>query len=106
MLAATVVLAGVAIPQDLLPPGVLLLSRIKRHVKEELERLPNISCLETVERQYRPAGGKLRLLDTIRLEVLTNGDQEFYASPGDRRFSQQHPISYAGGGALGDGLLG
>jgi hypothetical protein len=99
------ILAGVAIPQDL-PPGVLLLSRVKRHIKEELERLPNISCLETVRREYQPARGKMRPLDTVRLEVLTDGNKELFASPGDRKFSEGHPISYAGAGALGDGYFG
>lgn len=102
---AAVILARVAISQDL-PPEVLLLSRVKNHVKEELRHLPNISCLETVQREYQPAKGKMRPLDTVRLEVLTNGDKELFASPGDRKFSERHPISYAGSGMLGDGLFG
>src|SRR5438309_2117724 len=64
----SLLLAGVAFPQDLLPPGVLLLSRVKRHTAEELSRLPNISCLETVQREYQPPNGKMRTLDTVRLE--------------------------------------
>ena len=44
-LAISFVLPLVAWPQDLLPPGVLLLSKVKRHVKEELARLPDIICL-------------------------------------------------------------
>ena len=68
--------------------------------------MPNISCLETVERAYQPAQGKMRPLDTVRLEVLTNGDRELFASPGDRKFSARHPISYAGSGVLGDGFFG
>jgi len=102
---AGLIAAGVAIPQDL-PPDLLLLSRVKRHIKEELQRLPNISCLETVQREYQPAKGKLRPLDTVRLEVMTNGEKEFFASPGDRKFSEQQPIGYAGSGALGNGSFG
>src|SRR2546427_13009506 len=93
-LAAGLALPAAALPQDLLPPGVLLLSRVKRHVKQELARLPNISCLETVEREYQPAGGKLRALDTVRLEVLANGDHRPYASPGEAKFSEPHAIRY------------
>src|SRR5580704_19284193 len=44
---AAVIFAGVVVSQDL-PPGVLLLSRAKNQAKEELRRLENISCLETV----------------------------------------------------------
>ena len=71
-LSAGLVLAGAAIPQDL-PPGVLLFSRIQRHIREELQHLPDISCLETVRREHRPPNGELRSLDTVRLEVLSTG---------------------------------
>lgn len=102
---AAVIFAGMAIPQDL-PPGVLLLSRVKHHIQEELKKLPNITCLETVQREYQPPRGKMRPLDTICLEVLTNGHKELFASPGDRKFSARHPISHAGSGVLGNGLFG
>ncbi|HTD43810.1 MAG TPA: hypothetical protein VK687_06495, partial [Bryobacteraceae bacterium] len=94
------ILPAAAFAQDL-PPEVLLLSRVRRHVQEELQRLPNISCLETVQREHKPARGKVQPLDTVRLEVLNNGRKELFASPGDRKFSEQHPISYAGSGVLG-----
>jgi hypothetical protein len=99
-------LPTLALPQDLLPPGVLLLSRAKRHVGEELARLPNISCLETVQRERQAANGKPRPLDTVRLEVLTNGKKELYAAPGERKFSEEHPIQYVGSGVIGDGFFG
>jgi hypothetical protein len=92
-------------PQGL-PADVLLLSRVRRHVKEELQRLPNISCLETVERAHKPKNGKMQPLDTVRLEVLTNGTKELYASPGDRKFSDTPPIEWVGSGVLGNGFFG
>ena len=86
---------------------MLLLSRVKNHVKkEELRHLPNISCLETVQGDFQPAKGKMRPLDTVRLEVLTDGGKELFASPGGRKFSERHPISYAGSGMLRDGFSG
>jgi hypothetical protein len=42
-----VILAVPAITQDL-PPGILLLSRVKAHMRDELQRLATISCVETV----------------------------------------------------------
>jgi hypothetical protein len=102
--AAWLIAAGVAIPQDL-PPGVLLLSRVKRHVREELQRLENISCLESVQREHQPPKGKMRPLDTICLEVLFNGDKELFMSPGGRKFSEEHPISYVGSGMIGTGVF-
>jgi hypothetical protein len=100
------VLSATALPQSLLPPDVLLLSRIKRHVKEELARLPNISCIETVQREHQAANGKLRPLDSVRLEVLTNGSKELYAAPGERKFTEEHPIQFVGSGVIGDGFFG
>jgi hypothetical protein len=96
---------AVAMAQDL-APEVLLLSRVKRHIHEELQKLPNISCLETIEREHQPANGRMRRLDTVRLEVLTTGYSELFASPGERRFSSGHPISYVGSGMLGEGFFG
>src|SRR5690242_8270145 len=102
--ALVLALAALAAAQDdLLPPGVLLLSRVKRHVAAELDQLPNISCLETVQREHQVPKGKLVPLDTVRLEVLTNGKKELYAAPGDRKFSEDHPIHYIGSGVIGDG---
>jgi len=80
-------LAWAAAAQSLLPPGALLLARVKVHMRAELARLPNCSCLETVRRDHQPAGGTMRPLDTIRLEVLYSDHHELYASPGDRGFS-------------------
>ena len=86
-----------------LPPGTLLLARVKAHMREELARLPNCSCLETVHRDHQPAGGKMRPLDTVRLEVLYSEGHELYASPGDRGFGDNHPIDFAGSGTIGNG---
>jgi hypothetical protein len=103
---AGLIITRMACPQEL-PPGVLLLSRIENHIKDEFQRLVTVSCLETVQREaQRPRAKMMRPLDTIRLEVLTNGDQELFASPGDRKFSEQHPLTYAGSGMLGNGLFG
>ena len=72
-------------------------------MREELARLPNCSCLETVRRDHQPAGGKMQPLDVIRLEVLYSDHHEYFASPGDRRFSEDHPSAFTGGGTIGNG---
>src|SRR5690348_5453492 len=105
IIGAVLIVAATALADDL-PAGVLLLSGVKIHIKQELRRLDAVSCLETVERGVQSPNGKMRPLDTIRLEVLTNGIKELFASPGDRNFSEKHPLSFAGGGTLGDGLFG
>ena len=108
LIAAAMVMAASADAQDqdLFPPGVLLLSRVQRHAKEEIARLPNISCLETLQREHQAPGGKLRPLDTVRLEVLSNGSHELYAAPGERKFSEGHPVRYVASGVIGDGFFG
>jgi hypothetical protein len=94
---------AVAVGAQDLPPSVLLLARVKEHMRGELARLPNCSCLETVRRDYQPAGGKMRGLDTVRLEVLYSDRHELYASPGDRAFSNHDPIDFVGSGTIGNG---
>src|ERR1019366_6254583 len=81
----------------------LLLARVKAHMRQELARLPNCSCLETVRRDYQPAGGTMRPLDTVRLEVLYSDHRELYASPGERGFVENQPIDFVGSGTIGNG---
>ncbi|HEV2445090.1 MAG TPA: hypothetical protein VGS58_04180, partial [Candidatus Sulfopaludibacter sp.] len=88
-----------------LPPGVLLLSKIKRHVKDELEHLPAYTCLETVQRSDTNAKGKLEPLDTLRLEILYTGRRELYASPGAEVFGEEGPGAFVSGGMIGDGIF-
>jgi hypothetical protein len=101
-----VLAAAAAIPQDL-PPGVLLLSRIKRHVRQEMAALPDYTCLQTTRRFRKNSGTKGQLLpsDTLRLEVLYTGDRELYASPGDRDFHEENPAVFSGGGLTGTGIF-
>lgn len=94
------------LPSQDLPAEVILLSRVKRHIEDELKRLSNISCLETIAREYQPGKGKMRPLDTVRLEVLADGPRELYASPGDRHFSESPPSEWVGSGAIGNGFFG
>ena len=105
VLLGGLILAGAALAEDL-APGVVLLAAIKHHMKEELGRLPNVSCVETVRREFQPAKGKMAPFDTVRLEVHTDGDKELYASPGEREFSSAHPIDYAGSGVMANGYFG
>jgi hypothetical protein len=103
LVAATVTQEG----PDGLPPGILLLSRIKRHVREELARLPDYTCLQTAQRYHKGSGPKdvLKPLDTMRLEVLDTGDKELYAPPGARNFQTEHPGEFTNAGLSGTGVF-
>jgi hypothetical protein len=92
---------------DGLPPGVLLLSRIKRHIREDMAHLPDYTCLQTSQRYQRGAGPKevLKPLDTLRLEVLDSGDKELYAPPGARNFQKDHPGEFTNTGLSGTGVF-
>ena len=45
----------------------------------------------------------MRPLDTVRLEVLYSDRRELYASPGDRRFGDNHPMDFVASGTIGNG---
>ena len=101
------ILAGLALApapaaSDDLPPEFLLLSRIKRHMRGELARLPDYTCLETSQRFQKAAGTRsaMKSLDTVRLEVLYTGKHELFAAPGAGDFREDKPSTFSGGGGL------
>ena len=100
-----ILLVALAAPSQDLPPGTILLARVQAHLRQELAHLADCSCLETVRREYRPTGGRMRPLDTIRLEVLSTGGREMFASPGDRKFKEGHPARFTASGVIGDGFF-
>ena len=106
----SLLLVCVAAPQDL-APDVLLLARIKSHMREELSHIPNYTCLETISRFRKDPGShpeahaKLTSLDTVRLEIVHSNHQEWYGSPGDRSLSVDNPAAFIGGGMIGNGAF-
>jgi hypothetical protein len=114
----SILLVCAAVPQDNLPkassglaPEVLLLSRIKRHLRDELAHIPNYTCLETVSRFRNDSKSPLQThkglerQDTIRLEIVFSDHSEWYGSPGARDLSANSPISFIGGGMIGNGAF-
>ena len=94
-----------------LAPNVLLLGRVKSHMREELSHLPNYTCLETIVRFRNEPGkksqfhGHLSPLDTVRLEIVYSNHREWYGSPGDRKLSADNPTRFIGGGMIGTGAF-
>jgi hypothetical protein len=100
-------LAAAAIqPQDL-APEVLLLSQMRRHVREELQRLPDFTCQETTRRvvAMHRAPEEILTADSVLLEVLFTGQKEMYASPGERTFHAEHQMAFAGSGLTANGVF-
>ncbi len=90
--------------QSGLAPEVLLLARIKVHMEQNLTRLPNYTCVETVERSRRRAPArKFELVDALRLEVAMIGRKELYSWYGENQFQDRDLIDMVGGGAIGNG---
>ena len=92
-------LVPAALAAEDLPPEVLLLSRVKRHIREQVERLPDYTCLQTVARFRQEPGARPAAspTDVVVLEVLNTGSKEMYASPGRARFSRRKSGSIHGG---------
>jgi hypothetical protein len=70
-------------------------------VAQDLESLPEYTCIETVQRFINS-----KPVDTIRLEILFTGKKELYASPGSRSFKDDDPSAFIASGMIGDGMLG
>ncbi|MCX7603338.1 MAG: hypothetical protein N2036_04600 [Bryobacteraceae bacterium] len=91
-------------PLDPLRPETILLARIRSVVSENLARLPDFTCVETIERSQRdPGSRRFRFLDNIRLEVALVEGKELYAWPGSPRFEERDLRDMVGGGAIGTG---
>ncbi len=92
--------------QQDLPPDVLLLAKIKVKMAENLNRLPNYTCEQTVERsRRRTPARKFELLDTVRLEVALVEGKELYGWPGANRIVESE-IGHLVGGTIGNGDFG
>jgi hypothetical protein len=98
--------AGQAPYEPLAPlkPETVLLARIRNVVSENLARLPDFTCVQTIERSQREPGSKrFRFVDNIRLEVALVEGKELYAWPGSPRFEERDLRDMVGGGAIGTG---
>jgi hypothetical protein len=101
LVAARAVAAG-----DDLPPDVILLAHFKQKIRQDLARIPNYTCLETMQRfQRRHASQSFEPVDTVRLEVSSVGGKELFSFPGARRFEDKDVASFVSGGAVGNGIF-
>ena len=67
------------------------MNRIRVKVTSDLSRLPNYTCLETIERSIQePPSKRFQLLDLVRLEVALVDSAEMFAWPGSREGCTSH----------------
>jgi hypothetical protein len=98
-----------------LAPDVLLLRDIKQRMRQNLTRIPNYTCLETITRGQRAPdrmvvavpGTKVpyRRTDIVRIEVAEVGRSELFARPGEHDFQKRELSEFVTGGLIGDGLF-
>jgi hypothetical protein len=92
-------------------PHVELLARIQAHARQELARVPNYTCLETIARFRKDSRSKvmadriLKPLDTVRLEIVFADHHEWYGSPGERNLGTDNPTRFIGGGMISSGAF-
>lgn len=87
-----------------LPRDVILLGKIKQKMKQNLSRIPNYTCLETIQRGRRAperfvisVPGKqvpFRRTDVVRLEVAEVGNQELFAHVGEHNFEKSDILEF------------
>lgn len=83
----------------------ILIGRVRVVAAQDLGRLPNFTCVETIERSRRAGPTrKYEFLDTIRLEVAYVEGKEMYSWPGEPKFEERDLTKMVGGfGAIGTG---
>ena len=96
--AALLCIRGEDIPRE-----QLILARVRTHMSSLLKRLPNYTCLQTIERTERGRNGKTKLIDVIRMEVALVDGKELFAWPGSKRFDDTNIADMVKGGAIGNG---
>lgn len=72
-------------------------------MQDTLERQPDYTCLETIERTRRSRGGATQVQDILRLEVALVGSKEMFAWPGSKEFEDTELTDLVTSGMFGNG---
>jgi len=83
--------------------GADLLPAIREKMTAVLQRQPNYTCTETVERTRQAAGSRSRIEDTLRLEVALVDGKEMFAWPGAKQFEDHELNDLVATGMFGSG---
>src|SRR6476659_8319211 len=83
-----------------------LLNQIRAKMLANLKRLPNYTCLQTIDRKVRYAPSRrYQLVDTVRLEVALVDGKELFSWPGAGKFEDKDINELVTGGAIGNGTF-
>ncbi len=83
-----------------------LVQQITAHMRDNVQRLPNYTCTETIERTTTSPDGEIQQENTVRLEVALIGDDELFAWPGTTKFRDSGLDDLVASGAFGTGAFG
>ncbi|HEX8984480.1 MAG TPA: hypothetical protein VF767_03580 [Bryobacteraceae bacterium] len=80
------------------------LMRMRAKMAANLDRLPDYTCLETIERTVRKNPAPEQPVDILRFEIAYVGGRELLSWPGEKKFENK-PIDQmmGGAGAIGTG---
>jgi hypothetical protein len=93
--------------QTLLTPDLDALTQIRARMLFNLKHQPNYTCVETIERSSRTKlTNKLKVIDTLRLEVALVEGREMFAWPGSKKFEETDVTQLITSGAIGNGNFG
>jgi hypothetical protein len=93
--------------QTALSPDLAALAQIRARMLYNLKHQPNYTCLETIERSERKKlTNKLKIVDTLRLEVALVDGRELFAWPGSKKFEDSDVTQMVPTGAIGNGNFG
>lgn len=103
---ALAVLLAACLPGQDLPPGLLLLARVKQHGRATFEHIPNYACLETIHRFEKPrTATSFRSVDTLHLEVASVDGKELLARQGAARFEDEDLHAFISQGVISSGAF-
>lgn len=93
--------------QTRLSPDLETLTKIRTRMIFNLDHQPNYTCVETIERFSRAKStNKLKVVDTLRLEVALVDGREMFAWPGSKKFDDSDITQMVTTGAIGNGNFG
>jgi hypothetical protein len=93
--------------QTPLSPDLDALTQIRARMLFNLKHQPNYTCVETIERFSRAKlTNKLKIVDTLRLEVALVEGREMFAWPGSKKFDETELSQMVTSGAIGNGNFG
>lgn len=90
--------------QSGLSPDLDTLTKVRTRMVFNLTHQPNYTCIETVQRFYRVRqSAKLKIIDTLRLEVGVVDGREMFAWPGAKKFEHFDITKMVTSGAIANG---